>query len=168
MILVGLFCICLLSRVDICSLYRGILYVWASGLFSFYKDFLISRFFPIHFTVTLVGLKTIVRYIEDFVVSKFVKSRFHCALSCMASETSGILVAWFFWLILNLTECNFQGRGICLMVWAHPLTFTLLPFFWSEIAINFFTKQPNSHTINYLEDTLFTYIEVAEFYLPYT
>ena len=83
LILVGLFRICLLSRVNICSLYRGILYVWASGLFSFYKDFLISRFFPIHFTVTLVGLKTIVRYIEDFVVSKFVKSRFHCALSCI-------------------------------------------------------------------------------------
>ena len=54
------------------------------------------------------------------------------------------------------------------MVWAHPLTFTLLPFFWREVAINFFTKQQNSHTINYLEDTLFTYIEVAEFYLPYT
>ena len=53
------------------------------------------------------------------------------------------------------------------MVWAHPLTFTLLPFFWSEVAINFFTKQQNSHTINYLEDTLFKYIEVAEFYLPY-
>ena len=51
------------------------------------------------------------------------------------------------------------------MVWAHPLTFTLLPFFWSEVAI---TKQQNSHTINYLEDTLFTYIEVAEFYLLYT
>ena len=83
LILVGLFRICLLLRVDICSLYRGILYVGASGLYSFYKDFVILRIFSLHFTVTLVGLKTIVRYIEDFVVSKFVKSRFHCALSCI-------------------------------------------------------------------------------------
>ena len=29
--------------------------------------FVISRFCPIHFTVTLFGLKNIVRYIEDFV-----------------------------------------------------------------------------------------------------
>ena len=46
--------------------------------------------------------------------------------------------------------------------------FHFTSFFSNEVAINFFTKQPNSHTINYLEDTLFTYIEVAEFYLPYT
>ena len=65
--LVGLFCFCPLSRGDICSLYRGILYVSTSRLYSLYKDFVISRFFHIHFTVTLVGLKTIVRYIEEFV-----------------------------------------------------------------------------------------------------
>ena len=70
LILVGLFRICLLSRVDICWLYWGILYVGASGLYSVYKDLVISRFFSIHFTVTLVGLKTIVRYIEEFVISK--------------------------------------------------------------------------------------------------
>ena len=35
--------------------------------------FVISRFYSIHFTVTLAGTKNIVRYIEDFV-----KSRFHC------------------------------------------------------------------------------------------
>ena len=35
--------------------------------------FVISRFYSIHFTVTLAGTWNIVRYIEDFV-----KSRFHC------------------------------------------------------------------------------------------
>ena len=104
-----------------------------------------------------------IRYIEVRYIVVPLRFKLH-----QASETSGILVAWFFWLILNLTECNFQGRGICQMVWAHPLTFTLLPFFWSEVAINFFTKQQNSHTINYLGDTLLTYIEVAEFCLLYT
>ena len=128
------------------------LYVWASGLYSLYKDFVISRFFPIHFTVTLVGLKSIARYIEEFVEVCEIEVPLRFKLH-QVSETSGILVAWFFWLILNLTECNFQGRGICQMVRAHPLTFTLLPFFWSEVAINCFTKQQNSHTINYLGDT---------------
>ena len=46
--------------------------------------------------------------------------------------------------------------------------FNFTSLFWSEVAINFFTKQQNSHTINYLEDTLSTYIEVAKFYLLYT
>ena len=32
------------------------------------EDFVISRFFPIHFTVTLAGLKSIVRNTEDFVI----------------------------------------------------------------------------------------------------
>ena len=32
------------------------------------EDFIISRFFPIHFTVTLAGLKSIVRHTEDFVI----------------------------------------------------------------------------------------------------
>ena len=32
------------------------------------EDFVISRFFSIHFTVTLAGLKNIVRYTEDFVI----------------------------------------------------------------------------------------------------
>ena len=53
------------------------------------------------------------------------------------------------------------------MVWAHPLTFTLLTLFWSEVAINFFHKTTKFSHNNYLEDTLFKYIEVAEFYLPY-
>ena len=32
------------------------------------EDFAISRFCSIHFTVTLAGLKNIVRYTEDFVI----------------------------------------------------------------------------------------------------
>ena len=32
------------------------------------EDFVISRFCSIHFTVTLAGLKNIVRYTEDFVI----------------------------------------------------------------------------------------------------
>ena len=40
--------------------------------------FVISRFYSIHFTVTLAETKNIVRYIEDFVKQRFVKSRFHC------------------------------------------------------------------------------------------
>ena len=31
-----------------------------------------------HFTITLAGTYDIVRYIEDFVKWRFVKSRFHC------------------------------------------------------------------------------------------
>ena len=38
----------------------------------------ISRFCSIHFTVTLAGLKDIVRYTKDFVIKRFVKLRFHC------------------------------------------------------------------------------------------
>ena len=32
------------------------------------KDFVISRYSSIHFTVTFAGLKNIVRYTEDFVI----------------------------------------------------------------------------------------------------
>ena len=35
---------------------------------SVISRFVISRFCSIHFTVSLVGLKNIVRYIEDFVI----------------------------------------------------------------------------------------------------
>ena len=40
--------------------------------------------------------------------------------------------------------------------------------FFFEVKLQFFYKQQNSHSINYLEDTLSTYIEVAEFYFLYT
>ena len=45
------------------------------------EDFVISRFIIsrfIHFTATLAGLKNIVSYTEDFVMWRCVKSRFHC------------------------------------------------------------------------------------------
>ena len=42
------------------------------------EEFVISRFFPIHFTVTLAGLKSTVRYTDNFIIWRFVKSRFHC------------------------------------------------------------------------------------------
>ena len=63
------------------------------------KDFVISRFWPIHFTVTLAGLKNIVRYFEvrfihfttvisnivgyaeNLVIQRFVKSRLHCTMA---------------------------------------------------------------------------------------
>ena len=51
----------------------------------YYKDFLISRYFPIQFIVTLTGLKSIVRYTEDFVIERFVNSRFHCIGNKMIS-----------------------------------------------------------------------------------
>ena len=41
-------------------------------------DFVKSRFCSIHFTLLLAGQKKIVRYIEDFVIQRFVISRFHC------------------------------------------------------------------------------------------
>ena len=49
--------------------------------------FVISRFCAIHFTVTLAGLKKIVRYTEDFVRQRFVKSGFHCNILFRAGNT---------------------------------------------------------------------------------
>ena len=43
MILTGLFCICFLSSVDICLLYWGMLYIWASGFVCYNQDFVIPR-----------------------------------------------------------------------------------------------------------------------------
>ena len=48
--------------IDICSLYRGVFHIWASGLFSLYRDS------DIQFTVTLAGLKNVVRYTDDLVI----------------------------------------------------------------------------------------------------
>ena len=49
-------------------------------MFVYNKDFVISRFCSIDFIATLAGLKNIVRYteLEDFVISRFDKSRFYC------------------------------------------------------------------------------------------
>lgn len=44
-----------------------------------YRGFVISRFCGIHFTVTLA--RRIICYTEDFVIERFVKSRFHCTCS---------------------------------------------------------------------------------------
>ena len=46
--------------------------------FHYNEDFVISSFFPIHFTVGLAGLKSIVGSTEDFVILRFVESKFHC------------------------------------------------------------------------------------------
>ena len=43
---------------------------------SLYRGFVISRFFFTYFIIT--GVNEIVRYTDDFVVQKFVTSRFHC------------------------------------------------------------------------------------------
>lgn len=77
-ILVGLFRICLLPRVDICSLRYLRVYYTFERLDSvrYIKDFVKSRLCPIHFSVTLAGLKSFVRFI-DFVLKQFVNSRFY-------------------------------------------------------------------------------------------
>ena len=67
-----------MSRVDLCSLYWG---YYTYGILDFVRnneDFALSRFFPINFTVTLAGLKSIVRYTEDFVIQRSVKWKFYC------------------------------------------------------------------------------------------
>ena len=66
---VDLFRLYLLSRVDIVIRYIEV------GFMFVLPDYVgvISKFYSIHFTVTLA-----VRYIQDFVKWRFVKSRFHC------------------------------------------------------------------------------------------
>lgn len=99
LILVGRFRVCLLSRVDIYSLYWGIICVWASGLFVLARISLnrgsFYRRFPIHFIVTLVGLISIVRYTEDSVIKRFVKSRFHCSLICFLIWSYDFVLVFF-------------------------------------------------------------------------
>ena len=59
--------------------YIGVYYTF--GILDFVRnneDFALSRFFPINFTVTLTGLKSIVRYTEDFVIQRYVKWKFDC------------------------------------------------------------------------------------------
>ena len=65
---VDLFNVYLLSRVDIVIRYIEV--DFTSGLpdyARYIEEFVISRFYAIHFTVTLAGILNIVRYIEDFV-----------------------------------------------------------------------------------------------------
>ena len=65
---VDLFSIYLLSRVDIVIRYIEVDFTF--GLPDYVRcieEFVISRFYSMHFTITLAGTKDIVRYIEDFV-----------------------------------------------------------------------------------------------------
>ena len=60
------------------------------------EGFVISRFVvsslcSIHFTVTLAGLTNIVRHTPDFVICRFVKSRFYC--STLESSKSHICLS---------------------------------------------------------------------------
>ena len=58
----------------ICSVMTFIRYIGVDFTFGLLdcvrcnEDFVVSRFCSIHFTVTLAGLKKIVRYTEDFVI----------------------------------------------------------------------------------------------------
>ena len=65
---VDLFSVYLLSRVDIVILYIKVDFTF--GLLDYVRyieELVISRFYSIHFTLTLAGTCDIVRYIEDFV-----------------------------------------------------------------------------------------------------
>ena len=67
-------------HIDISSLYRGVFYIWIVFVItriSLYRGSLYRDFY-IQFTVTLAGLKNIVRYTEDLVIKRFVKSTFQC------------------------------------------------------------------------------------------
>ena len=83
-ILVGLFCIHLSSNVDIYSLYGGTLYGGTFALLDcvrYNEDFVKLGFFSIHSPVILARQKKIVRYTEDFVIERFVISRFQCTMT---------------------------------------------------------------------------------------
>ena len=73
MLTVDLFSVYLPPRVDI--VIRHIEVDFTYGLPYYVRDieefvisrFIISRFYSIHFTVTLTGTKNLVRYMEDFI-----------------------------------------------------------------------------------------------------
>ena len=56
------------------------------------EDFVKSRFCSIYFFLILAGLNKIVRYTENFVIQRFVKSRFHCRGKVKSRQAEG---AWF-------------------------------------------------------------------------
>ena len=65
---VDLFSVYLLSRVDIVIRYIEVDFTFGLPDYVRYsEEFVISRFYSIHFTVALAGKENIVRYIEDFV-----------------------------------------------------------------------------------------------------
>ena len=73
MLTVDQFSVYLLSRVDIVIRYIEVDSTFGLPDYVSYIEefvisrFVISRFYSIHFTVTLAGTENIVRYIEDFV-----------------------------------------------------------------------------------------------------
>jgi len=65
---VDLVSVYLLSRVDIVIRYIEVDFTFGLPDYVRYiEEFVISRFYSINFTVTLAGTLNIVRYIEDFV-----------------------------------------------------------------------------------------------------
>ena len=73
MLIVDLFSVHLLSRVNMVIRYNQVDFTFGPPDYVRYIEefvisrFVISRFFSIHFTVTLAGTQNIVLYIEDFV-----------------------------------------------------------------------------------------------------
>ena len=73
MLIVDLFSVHLLSRVNMVIRYNEVDFTFGPPDYVRYIEefvisrFVISRFFSIHFTVTLAGTQNIVLYIEDFV-----------------------------------------------------------------------------------------------------
>ena len=66
---VDLFSVYLLLRVNIVIRYIEVDFTFGLPDYVRYiEEFVISRFYSIHFTVTLAGTQNIVRYIEDFEV----------------------------------------------------------------------------------------------------
>ena len=81
MLTVDLLNVYLLPGVDIVIRYIEVYFTFGLPDYVRYiEEFVISRFYSIHFTVILAGTWSIVRYIEDFVKERFVKSKFHCSL----------------------------------------------------------------------------------------
>ena len=56
----------------------------------------ISRIFFIYFTV--IGVKKIVRYIEDFVIQRFFKSRFHYSMESIPKRS--------LFTLQGISQCN--------------------------------------------------------------
>ena len=95
-ILVGLFRIHL--QLSFGHLLTFIRYIEIYFTFSFLdgvrynEDFVKSRFCSIYFILILAGLNKIVRYTENFVIQRFVTSRFHCRGKVKSRQAEG---AWF-------------------------------------------------------------------------
>ena len=80
MLTVDQFSVYLPPRVDIVIRYIEVDFKFGFPDYVRYiEEFVISRFYSIHFNVTLTRTQNLVRYIEDFVKQRFVKSKFHCS-----------------------------------------------------------------------------------------